>query len=136
MLRSAQICKKCPIFGNLRTITQEEKKETRQMTPFLSSTFWVLTLYDIYFYIWKMSKFVIIGFPLWSILVCKIPEFWKWKLWYQNFVPFNSGDIHIKESKEPGFIFFNRVENQICLISWSIIDIVEEILNFNKQQKR
>ena len=47
MLRSAQICKKCFIFVNLRTITQEGKKETRQVTPFSSSTFWALTVCDI-----------------------------------------------------------------------------------------
>ena len=32
--RWSQICKKCTILGNLRTITHEKKKETRQMTPF------------------------------------------------------------------------------------------------------
>ena len=31
-------------------------------------------------------------------------EFWRWKLWDQNFVPFISGNIHIKDSKKPGFI--------------------------------
>ena len=105
MLSSAQICKKCTIFGNLRIITQEAKKETRQMTQFFSSTFWALTVCDIYFCIWKMSKFVFMGSSLWSILVCKIPEYWRWKLWDQNFVLFDWGNIHIKESKEPGFTF-------------------------------
>ena len=105
MLRSVQICKKCTIFGNLKTTTQEGKKETRQMTPFSPSTFWALTICDIHFCTWKMSKFVFMGSPLWSILVCKIPEFWGWKLWNQNLVPFDSGNIHIKESKEPGFTF-------------------------------
>ena len=52
-----------------------------------------------------MPKFVLMGSPLWSILVCKIPEFWRWKLWDQNFVPFDSGNIHIEESKEPDFTF-------------------------------
>ena len=105
MLRSVQICKKCTIFGNLKTTTQEGKKETRQMTPFSPSTFWALTICDIHFCTWKMSKFVFMGSPLWSILVCKIPEFWRWKLWNQNLVPFDSGNIHIKESKEPGLHF-------------------------------
>ena len=45
------------------------------------------------------------GSPLWSILVFKIPEFFRWKLGDQNFVPFNSGNIRIKKSKEPGFTF-------------------------------
>ena len=43
--------------------------------------------------------------PLQSILVCKVTEFQRWKLWDQNFAPFNSGNIHIKESKEPGLTF-------------------------------
>ena len=105
LLRSAQICKKSTIFGKLRTIIQEGKKETRQMTPFFHLLFELLTICDIHFYIWKMSKFVFMGSPLWSILICKISEFWRWKLWDQNFVPFDSGNIHIKESKEPGFTF-------------------------------
>ena len=51
LLRSTQICKKCTILGNLRTITQEVKKETKQMTALFP---------------WA---------PFWSILVCKISEF-------------------------------------------------------------
>ena len=78
MLRSSQICKKCAIFGNLRTITQEGKNGTRKMTPFFSSTF--VTVCDTHFYIWKLSKFIFMGSPLWPILVCKIPEFLQWKL--------------------------------------------------------
>ena len=45
------------------------------------------------------------GSPLCSILVCKIPEFWSRKLWDQNFVQFDSGNINIKENKKPGFAF-------------------------------
>ena len=56
LLRSVEICKKCTILGNLRTITQEGKKELRRMTPsffiyFLSS------VCDIHFCIWNLSKF-------------------------------------------------------------------------------
>ena len=105
LLRPAHICKKCTILGSLRTIIQEGKKENRQMTPFFSSTFWALTVCDIHFCIWKMSKFIFMGSPLWFILVCKLPEIWRWKLWDQNFLLFNSGNIHIKESKKPGFTF-------------------------------
>ena len=76
MVRSAQICKKCTILGNLRTITQERKKEIRQMTPFLvyffSSTFSIyflaLTVCDIHFCIWKLPKFIFMGsffHPFW-----------------------------------------------------------------------
>ena len=39
VLRSAQNCKKCTFLDNLRTITQEKNINTRQMTPFFSSTF-------------------------------------------------------------------------------------------------
>ena len=35
----------------------------------------------------------------------QILEFWRWKLWYQNIVPFVSGNIHIRESKKLGFTF-------------------------------
>ena len=31
---------------------------------------------QIHFYIWKWSKFIFLWSPLWSILVCKIPQFW------------------------------------------------------------
>ena len=75
------------------------------MAPFFSSTFWALTVWDIHFCIWKLSKFILTGSPLWSILVCKIPEFWMWKLWDQNFVSFDSGNIHFQKSKNLGFTF-------------------------------
>ena len=52
-----------------------------------------------------MSKFIFMGSPIWSILACKIPEFWRWKLWDQNFIPFYSGNMYIKESKKAAFIF-------------------------------
>ena len=61
MLRSAQICKKCTILANLRTTTQERKNKIIQMTPFFSSTFWVLIACDIHFCIWKLPKFVFMG---------------------------------------------------------------------------
>ena len=71
------------------------------MTTFFSSTFWALTVCDIQFCIWRLSKFIF-------ILVhsdCKIPEFWWWKLWDQNFVPFDSGNIETNESKKSSFTF-------------------------------
>ena len=98
LLRSAQICKKCTILGNLRTITHERKEEIRQMTPFFSSTFWALTFCEI-------AKIHFYRILLSSILVCKILEFCRCKLWDQNFVSFDSGNIRIKECKKPGFIF-------------------------------
>ena len=72
LLRSAPNCKNCYFLDNLRTITQEGNMETRQMTPFFSSSFSALTVCNIHFYIWKYSKFIF----MWSILVCKISQFW------------------------------------------------------------
>ena len=119
MLRPVQVCKKCTFLGNLRPVIQEGNKEIRQITQFLSCIFWVLTVCDIHLCTYlKIVKTHFCGVFLLSILVCKIPEFWRCKLWDQNFVLFNSGNVHIKESKKPRFTFY-RVENQICLISWS-----------------
>ena len=67
---------KMHFLDNLRTIIQEGNMETRQMTPFLSSTFSDLAVYNIRFQIWKYSKFIFKWSPLWSILVCKITLFW------------------------------------------------------------
>ena len=120
MLRSAQICKTCTILGNLGTITQERKKEIRQMIPYFSSTFWALTVSYIHFLYLNIAKIHFHGVLLLSILVSKILELWRCKEWDQNFFSFDSGNIHIKESKDPGFIyFFFQFENQICLMSWS-----------------
>ena len=118
---------KYTIFGNLRSITEERKKETRQMTLF-SSPFWALTVCDFYFCIQKLSRFIFMWSPLWSILVCKISDICRWKLQQENFVFFDSGNMHIQESKKAHwrtwkkrFYFFYQVENQVCLISWSLI---------------
>ena len=119
MLRPAQICKKCTIFVNLRTISQEGKKETRQMTPFFSSTFW--TLFAVFIFVFEKCKNLFswgtpFG-PFWSvkylhfggesceirILSCSIQETYT-----------------LRKVKKTRFYFFNRAENQICLISGSI----------------
>ena len=69
------------------------------------TTFRALIACDIHFCIWELSKFIFVGSPIWFILVSKILEFWRWKLWDKNFVPFHSGNIHIRESKKTGFTF-------------------------------
>ena len=84
LLRSAQICKKCIFFGNLRIISQKGKKESGQMTQFFHLLF-ELTVFHIHFCIWKISIFFFIGSFLWSILVCKILEFWRWMLWVTEY---------------------------------------------------
>ena len=59
--------------------------------------------------------------PLWPILVCKIPGFWRWKLWDQDFVPFDPGNIQIEENKKTGFTFSIKlkINSEIfSVISW------------------
>ena len=102
MLSSAEICKKkCTILGNLRT-----RKEKRQLDkwPHFYLLF-ELKLLVIFIFVFGNVKIHRHGVPLWSILVCKIHEFWRWKLWDQNFVSFDSRNIYIKESTKPGFTF-------------------------------
>ena len=54
----------------------------------------------------KIAKTHFHGVLLYSyILFSKIPEFWRFRLWDQNFVLFYSGNIHIKESTKPVFTF-------------------------------
>ena len=56
-------------------MTPEGNIGTRQMITFFSRTFSDLTVCNIRFWIWKYSKLIFIWSPLWSILVCKIPQF-------------------------------------------------------------
>ena len=104
MLSSAQICKICTILGKLWTITQKLKERNRLMTPFLIYFLGCNCLWDSSLYL-KTFKIIFLWNPLWSILVCRILKFRRWKLWDQNFVLFNSGSIHIKETKKPNFAF-------------------------------
>ena len=86
--------KKCTIFGNLRTITQEGKKETRQMTPFLFflSTFWAVC--DNHFFVFENCQNSFSWGP--PLVHAALQNTWilKLKAWDQNFVPFSS--IHIQ----------------------------------------
>ena len=65
---------KMHFLDNLRTITQEESAETNG--PVFLSTFSVLIVCNIHFYILKLPKFVFSWSLLWSILVFKIHQFW------------------------------------------------------------
>ena len=85
------------ILCNLRTITQERNKEVRQMSPFFASIFWLSSNDQWYSFLYlKINKIHFHEVLLSSILVSKIPAFWRCKLWNQNFVSFDSGNIHIK----------------------------------------
>ena len=86
LVRSAQNCKKCKFLDNLRTITHKGNMETRQMTPFFSSTFSDLTVWNIHFWIWKYSKFIFMWSLLWFILVCKIPQFLAKSYRFRHFI--------------------------------------------------
>ena len=65
---------KLHFLDNLRTITQERNTELDKWHHFLSN-FAAITVCNIQFYIWKWSKFIFLWYHLWSILVCKIPQF-------------------------------------------------------------
>ena len=71
-MRSAQNCKKCTFLDNLRTITQETNMKTRQMTPFSSFTFSTLFIFVTFIFVFENGQW----HHLWSIPVCKIPQFW------------------------------------------------------------
>ena len=103
MLRSAQICKRCTILGNLRTITQEGKKQIRKMTPFFSS-FWALTICDIHFCIWELSKFIFMGLSFHS--------FWSTK--YLNFGGV-SCEVRILSRSIQETYTLRKVKNQVLL---------------------
>ena len=96
-------------FGQLKDHNSGKKKWNWTNDPiffiyFLSSNcLWYSFLYL------KIAKIHLHGVLLLSILVCKIPEFWRCKLWNQNFISFDSGNIRVKESKKPGLLF---------LLSW------------------
>ena len=79
MLRSAQNDKKCTFLVNLKTITQEENMETRQMTPFfhllfpvcLSYSFLNLKILIIHFHV--VPSLVHSGLQNTTIFVRKLP---------------------------------------------------------------
>ena len=111
----AQIRKKCTILGNLRAIIQERKRNYTNDPKFLiyflsSNCLWYSFLYL------KIAKIHFHRVLLSSIPVCKVPEFWRCKLWDTNSVSFDSGNIHNKESKKPGFTFSFEVRTKFV---WS-----------------
>ena len=60
----------------LTTINLNGNMKLRQMTQFhLSNSFWI----------WKYSKFFFMLYPLWSILICTIPQFLTKSIFLQNF---------------------------------------------------
>ena len=70
-----KILQKMHILDNFRTITQKWCMETGQRTRLFPPSFSALTVCKICFLIWKYSKFSFMWSHLWSILVCRIPQF-------------------------------------------------------------
>ena len=95
MLWSARNYKKCTLLNNLRITNQEGNIETRQTTPFFSSTFFTQTVCKIHFWIWKYSKFIFMWSPLWSILVCKIPQSFAESYRFRQLITLRSLNIYI-----------------------------------------
>ena len=74
----------------------------------------------------KIVKIHFHGVTLLSILVCKIPEFSRWKLWEKDFLPFDSGNIDIEKNEKPGFTFSiaSRINSKMFrVISWSKVAV-------------
>ena len=86
-------------FGQLK----KEKRKLDKWPHFFHLLFEVCWWYS--FLYLKIVKIYFHAVLLSSILVCKISEFWRCKLWDQKFFLFDSGNIHIKESKKLGFTF-------------------------------
>ena len=123
MLASVKNRRNGTIYDKLMTIIQEGKKETRQMNPLFSTTFWALTICDNNCCIWKLLKLNFMGSTFLSTMVYKIAEFCRWKLWDQNFSLLDSRNIHIQESKKYGFTFSVELRANFkifSVISWSI----------------
>ena len=69
----------------------------------------------------KIAKIHFSGVPPLIHSGMEIPEFWMWKLWDQNFVSFDLGNLHIEDSKKPLFNFsieLRRNSKIFRVISW------------------
>ena len=107
---------KCSLLANLRTITQEGKRKLGKWPHFFSSAFCALFVIFIFVFENCQNSFSW-GLPfLSSVLVCKIPEFWRCKLWDQKFASFDSENINIKESEKRGFTFSIKMRTKFV---WS-----------------
>ena len=86
-------CKKCTFLDILRTITQEGNMETRQMTPFFSSTFYALFVTFIFIFENSQNSFS-----------CRPPFRPFWSVKYHNFgqkLPIQSTHHTFLESIHP-----------------------------------
>ena len=77
LLRSGQNCRKYTFFGNLWTITQEKNMEKLDKWSHFCICFFRSNCLQHSFLYLKTAKIYFHVVPLWSILVCKIPQFWE-----------------------------------------------------------
>ena len=103
---------------NLRTMTQEENMKTREMTSFFSCTFSALNICNTHFAIWKYSKFLFMRSPLWSILVCKIPQFWAKSINLDSPSYFSYPEV----TKNSYYVLFLKASQKKGIRSWTICD--------------
>ena len=134
MLRSAQNCKKCLFRDNLRTITHEGNMETRQMTPFFSSTFSDLTVYNIHFCIWNQSKFILMWSLLCSVLVCEISHFWVKVIDLDNPSSF-SRKWHPEFTKNPYYVLSLKWSQKKVSAHELLISKLTRIINKGRRDK-
>ena len=102
---SAENCKKCTFLDNLRTITQEENIETRQMTLFFSSIFYTLTTVTFIFAIDNSQNSFSYGSafcPFWSVKFLSFGQ--KLLIWTSHHTFLESR--HPEATKNPNFVYF------------------------------
>ena len=122
MLRSAQICKKCTILGNLKTIAQEAKH-----LPHFFRLLFELELFVIFIFVSENCQNSFSWGP--CLVYSGLQNTWilKVKAMTSEFCPLRFRKIHIKESKKARFYFFYRVEKQIF---WSHGLLTKKSLRF------
>ena len=80
-------------FGQFKEHNSFKKRKLDKWHHFFIYFFSSTCLWYSFLYL-KIVKIHFHGVLLSSILVWKIPEFWRCKLWDQNFVSFDSGNTH------------------------------------------
>ena len=104
LLRLAQNCQKYTFLDKLRTITQEGNVETRQMTPFFSSTFFAL--FETFIFVFENSQ---------NSLLFGLPFSPFWSVKYPNFgqkLPIRIAHHTFLESRHP-----DLTKNLYCALS-------------------
>ena len=112
------------------------------MTPFFHLLL-ELNLWHPFLY-FKIVKIHFHGIPLWPILVCKIPEFWRWKLWDQKFGPGKIQETHtLRKVKNQVLLFLSSWEPNLsdlmvyeCKNSMLSVWVKHQIVDVNIQDQK